>query len=251
MIFGNQSKGTIIAAQNMLGYDSFVDSDFTKPFNENEPLEILYPPDHPNNGSNYVFDTLMGVNTLGTFSFESGRGTHYFPESNNLKVNKDYVFPYQSEIDIIFAPTLNSGMRPLTDRAITADNGVDAFFLKGSVIRGKISGAKRFYAGPFKGFTKEIQGVCQGATAVNLMDGSDCAGYLKGTFYEHVFDPAVHNLFNYADQPNTVIDVKAPFNQSFMAETPYHRLDYTWINTRNRFKRPIPYSMLSGTGKGV
>jgi hypothetical protein len=251
MIFGNQSKGTIIAAQNMLGYDSFIDSDFTKPFNENEPLEMLYPPDHPNSGSKYVFDTPLGVDTLGTFSFEWGRGTYHFPEVNKLKVNKDYVFPYQSEIDIVFAPTLNSGMRPLTDRAITADNGVDAFFLKGSVIRGKISGAKRFYAGPFKGFTKEIQDVCQGATAVNLMDGSDCAGYLKGTFYEHGFDPAVHNLFNYADQSNTVIDVKSPFNLSFMEGTPYHRLGYNWINTRNRFKRPIPYSMLSGTGKGV
>lgn len=251
MIFGNQSKGTVIAAMNMPGYDLFIDSDFTKPFEENEPLEMLYPPDHPNSGSNYVFDTPMGVDTLGTFSFEWGRGTHYFPEVSKLAVNKDYAFPYQSEIEIVFTPTLNSGMRPLTDRAITADNGVDAFFLKGSVIRGKVSGAKRFYAGPFKGFTKEIEGVCQGATSVNLMDGSDCAGYLKGSFYEHGFDPAVHNLFTYSDQPQTKINWKSSINSLFMANTPYNGLNYAWANLRDRFKRPIPYSMTDTTDKSV
>jgi len=246
MIFGDGSKATIITASAMIGYDAFTDSDFTKSFEGGESLEVLYPPDHPSSGSKYLFDSSLGSTVMGIIQNQRERKTAYFPEGKG-----DVAYPYQGEIDIIYTPTLNSGIRPLTDRGVTADNGVDAFLLKGSIIRGTVSGAKRFYAGPFKRFTKEIEGVCQGATAVNLMDGSDCAGYLKGSFYEHGFNPAVHNLFNYADRPNTVIDVNAPFNLSFMEGTPYHRLGYNWINTRNRFKRPIPYSMLSGTGKGV
>jgi len=251
MIFGNDCRATVIAAGNMMGYDIFTGSDFVKPFVEGEQLQLLYPPDHGNSGSNYLFDSHLGSTVFGIFSGERGRQTLYYPETENLVVNPDEPFPYQTEMDIVSLPTFNSGLRPITDRDITADNGIDAFPLKGSIIVGAVSGAKRFYAGPFKGFTKEIECICEGATAVNLIDGTDCKGNLKGSYYESGFDPALHNLFNYSDQPRTIVDINTPFNEFFMANTPYEELDYTWINVRNRFKRPVPYSMLSNNDKGV
>lgn len=245
MIFGNDSKGTIIVARNMIGYDNFIDSNFTKPFLENEPLEVLFPPDHGSSGSNYQFDSPIGETVVGLFSMERGRRTRYFPEES-----RDRELPYQTEIDITYTPTLNSGIRPISDRGISADNGADAFLLKGSIVRGTKSGAKRFYAGPFKGLTKEIEGVCQGTTGVNLMDGSDCVGYLKGSFYEHSYTPSFHNLFNYSDQIQTIVDRKNAFNRYFMNNTPFGGLNYSWMSVPNRYMRPIPYSMSSNTGKG-
>jgi hypothetical protein len=251
MIFGNDCKATVIAAGNMMGYDIFTGSDFVKPFVEGEQLQLLYPPDHGNSGSNYLFDSHLGSAVLGIFSGERGRQTLYYPESEGIVINPDTVFPYQSEIDITTLPTFNTGLRPITDRNVTGDNGVDAFPLKGSIIVGSVSGAKRFYAGPFKGFTKELECVCEGGTAVNNLDGMDCKGNLKGSYYESGYSPQSHDLFKYSDQPRTIVDINTPFNTSFMVNTPYHGLDYTWINTRNRFKRPVPYSMFSDSGKGV
>jgi hypothetical protein len=251
MIFGYDCKATVIAAGNMFGYDIFTGEDFVKPFVEGETLQLLYPPDHGNSGSNFEFDSHLGSTVLGIFAQERGRSTVYHPETAGLIINPDSVYPYQSEIDITTLPTFNSGLRPISDRDVTADNGIDSFLLKGSVIVGSVSGAKRFYAGPFKGFTKEIECVCEGATAVNELDGMDCKGNLKGSYYEDGFSPVLCNLFNYSDQPRTIIDVATPFNPLFMSNTPYSELDYTWINTRNRFKRPVPYSMESDSGKGV
>lgn len=251
MIFGYDCKATVIAAGNMFGYDIFTGEDFVKPFVEGETLQLLYPPDHGNSGSNFEFDSHLGSTVLGIFAQERGRDTNYFSETETLFLNADIVFDYQSEIDIITLPTFNSGLRPISDRGISGDKGIDSFLLKGSIIQGSSSGAKRFYAGPFKGFTKEIECVCEGATSVNTLDGMDCKGNLKGSYYEWTFDPDIHNILNYSDQPKTIVDINQPFNQSFMVNTPYHGLDYTWINVRNRFKRPIPYSMESDSGKGV
>ncbi len=251
MIFGKDCKATVIAAGNMMGYDIFTGSDFVKSFVHGEKLELLYPPDHGNSGSNYMFDSHLGSTVLGLFSGERERTTFYFPETEGILINPDSVFPYQTEIDITTLPTFNSGVRPITDRSITADNGVDAFPLKGSIIVGSVSGAKRFYAGPFKGFTKELECVCEGGTAVNDLDGMDCKGNLKGSYYERGYSPLVHDLLNYSDQPRTIVDINTPFNSSFMTNTPYQGLDYTWGNVINRFKRPVPYSMFSNSGKGV
>lgn len=251
MIFGTDCKASVIAAGNMIGYNIFTGDDFVKPFIEGEQLQLLYPPDHGSSGSNYQFDSHLGTTVLGIFSGERSRTTIYFPETEGLSINADVVFPYQTELDITTLPTPSTGLRPISDRNITGDNGIDAFPLKGSIIVGSISGARRFYAGPFKGFTKELECVCEGATSVNELDGMDCKGSLKGSYYERGYTPQSHDLFNYSDQPRTIIDINAPFNTSFMANTPYHGLDYTWLNTRNRFKRPIPYSMFSNSGKGV
>lgn len=246
MIFGNDSKGTIIVAGNMIGYDNFIDSNFTKPFLENEPLEVLFPPDHGSSGSNYQFNSPLGETVVGLFSMERGRRTRYFPEES-----RDRELPYQTEIDITYTPTLNSGIRPISDRGVSADNGTDAFLLKGSIVRGVKSGAKRFYAGPFKGFSKESQGVCIGATAVNLMDGSDCVGYLKGSFYENGYNPSAQDIFRYSDSMRTAVNWRYPFNTDFMFGTPYNGLDYSFLNIKERFKRPIPYDMKDTTDKSV
>jgi hypothetical protein len=144
MIFGNDCKATVIAAGNMMGYDIFTGSDFVKPFVEGEQLQLLYPPDHGNSGSNYLFDSHLGSTVFGIFSGERGRQTLYYPETNGIVINADVVLPYQSEIDITTLPTFNTGLRPVTDRDMTGDNGVDAFSLKGSIIVGSQSGAKRF-----------------------------------------------------------------------------------------------------------
>lgn len=248
MIFGNDSKATIIVASNILGYDNFTGEDFIKPFEEGEVLEMLYPPDHGSSGSYYLFDTSLGATAMGILAREKGRNTQGFPEDTHA-LNPDAPFPYQSLLDIVYYPTFNSGMRPLSDRSLTGDNGVDAFFLKGSVIRGRTSGAKRFYAGPFKGFTKEIECVCDGGTAVNNMDGMDCKGYLKGSYYEQGYDPTIHNLFNYSDEPRTIVNHVSPLNSVFMNNTPYGGLDMSCMNLRDRFKRPIPYRMPPESGK--
>jgi hypothetical protein len=250
MMFGHDCKATVIAAGNIFGYDTFVSTDFTKPFVAGEKLQLLYPPDHGNSGSNFQFDSHLGATVLGIFTQERERSNSR-TENVGLVINPDSVFPYQSEIDITTVPTFNTGLRPISDRGITADNGIDSFLLNGSIIVGEISGAKRFYAGPFKGFTKEIECICEGATAVNKLNGMDCNGSLKGSYYEYLFSPVHLNLFKYSDQPRTIVDVTTPFNSLFMNKTPYKNLDYTWINTRNRFKRPIPYSMKSNSGKGV
>ena len=160
MIFGTDCKASVIAAGNMIGYNIFTGDDFVKPFIEGEQLQLLYPPDHGSSGSNYQFDSHLGTTVLGIFSGERNRTTIYFPETEELSINADVVFPYQTELDITTLPTPNTGLRPISDRNITGDNGIDAFPLKGSIIVGSISGARRFYAGPFKGFTKELECVC-------------------------------------------------------------------------------------------
>lgn len=252
MIFGYQKKATVIAAKNLLGYDNFVNSDFTKEFIVGENLEISYPPDHQFAGTKYTNDWAGITGTVfGICVSEASRESRVFQENDVLNVNKDYAYPYQTNLEIQYLPSVNSGLRPITDRGVTADMGVDSFVIKGSVISGVSSGAKRFYAGPFKGFTKEIECVCEGATSMNLMDGTDCAGNLKGSYYEEGYAPHRLDLFKYSGEPKMRVDIGEPFNPTFMSDTPYQGLNYTWYNIHNREKRPIPYSMFTDSGKGV
>jgi len=252
MIFGSQKKATVIAANNLPGYDNFVTSDFSKEFTHGENLEISYPPDHILAGNKYTHDYTGIANTIfGNYILEQSRDIKVFEENSVLNVNKDYVYPYQSNFVIQYFPSVSSGLRPITDRGVTADMGVDAFIIKGSIISGISSGAKRFYAGPFKGFTKEIECICEGATAVNLMDGTDCKGNLKGGYYEEGYTPYKQDMFKYAGEPKMRVDFVQPINPTFMKDTPYEGLNYSWLNIRDRAKRPIPYSMFTDSGKGV
>jgi hypothetical protein len=252
MIFGYQKKATVIAAQNLLGYDNFITSDFSKEFIQGENLEFLYPPDHELAGTKYAHDYMGAASTVfGTYIIEESREGREFQENSSLNVNKDFVYPYQTNLQIQYHSSVNSGLRPITDRGVTADLGVDSFIIKGSIISGVSSGAKRFYSGPFKGFTKEIECVCEGATSVNLMDGTDCKGNLKGSYYEEGYSPYKQDIFKYAGEPRMRVDFAQPFSTTFMEGTPYEGLDYTWLNIRDRSKRPIPYSMFTDSGKGV
>ncbi len=254
MIFGNNRIATIIVASNLPGYDIFLTDDFTKSFSESEPIRILYPPDHPKAGEYFVQNFTQFTNDetiFGVVVDETQRITYTKEESTNITVNPDAFLPYQTELNIAQFVTTQTGLRPITDADDETDAGVDAFLLEGSIIVGAYTGAKRYYAGPFKGFTKENESVCEDPVEINLMDGSDCKGWKKGSYYESGYIPSLYDVFSYAGQPAMRVDPNAPFNTEFMKSTPFGGLNYTWLNVRNRRERPIPYSMTSPEGKGV
>ena len=254
MIFGNNRVATIIVASNLPGYDIFLTDDFTKSFSESEPIRILYPPDHPKAGQYFVQNFTQFTNDetiFGVVVAEIQRITYIREENTNITVNLDAILPYQTELNIAQFVTTQTGLRPITDADDETDAGVDAFLLEGSIIVGVYTGAKRYYAGPFKGFTKENESVCEDPVEINLMDGSDCKGWKKGSYYESGYIPSMYDVFSYAGQPAMRVDPNAPFNTEFMKSTPFAGLNYTWLNVRNRRERPIPYSMTSPQGKGV
>lgn len=254
MIFGNNRVATIIVASNLPGYDIFLTDDFTKSFSESEPIRILYPPDHPKAGQYFVQNFTQFTNDetiFGVVIDEIQRTTYTREENTKITVNPDAILPYQTELNIAQFVTTQTGLRPITDADDETDAGVDAFLLEGSIIVGAYTGAKRYYAGPFKGFTKENECICEEPVEINLMDGSDCKGWKKGSYYESGYFPSLYDVFSYAGQPAMRVDPNAPFNTEFMKSTPFGGLNYTWLNVRNRRERPIPYSMTSPQGKGV
>jgi len=251
MIYGKNRHATIIVAKNIPGYNDFVNEDFTLDFSPGEKIKIQYPPDHPDSGSYYeqASTQLDGDPFIfGIVVSDTKRKIH--EEDKQIKFNKDFIQPYQSELTVAILPSFQSGFRPLSDRNLNADGGKDAFILMGSVVEGVDSKAKRFYVGPFKGFTKEIQGVCTEPKQPNLMDGGDCDGWKKGSYYESGYNPKKHDVFVYAGEPAYRVDHKNPFNKDFMRFTPYERKKYAFLNIRNRKPRPIPYDILADNDKG-
>jgi hypothetical protein len=250
MIFGNNGSISVIAAKNMVGYDIFLTSDFTKKFTNGESVSFYYPPEHPNANQKYQFGLVNGSKTTTpcTMSFEDPRTIN--SEDQELKLLRDFIYPYQTSLFLGMNQNTAS-ILPLSDDGMSGGSGYDGFLLKGSVIYGESSGAKRYYAGPFKGYSKEIESVCQGTTATNIMDGSDCLGWLKGSVYENGYDSKYHDLFSYPDEPKQKVDHRFPYNQFFMQNTPFADLNYSWLNVPNRKNRPIPYNMLGTSNKGT
>lgn len=248
MIIGHDRQFHVIGSKNLPGYDPFLTDDFTKPFLVDEQIAFQYPPDHSLSGTYYQFDASSGVTqTPFTFVVEQER-TVLNEEASELSIRADFILPYQSSVNL----RMNSGVKspfPLSDTGSTGGSGYDAFFIKGSIICGMLGGAKRYYAGPFKGYTKESECVCDGATAVNSLDGSDCRGWLKGSLYENGFSPSYSNRFKYVGEPRENVDHRNPFNDNFLTGTQFNSLDYTWCNIPYRGKRPIPYNLLND-GKG-
>jgi hypothetical protein len=241
MIFGNGIL-QLIAAKNLPGYDDFIDASFTKDFNHEEELEIFYPPDHLSAGTKYSFRGINEDNTvLGNFLAEGKRTEKQ--EDGLLSFLKDFIYPYQSEITFR-ANSANITPFPINDE----NNDADDFILDGSIIRGTQSGAKRFYNGPFKGYTKEIQEVCESYDELSLKDKSDCDGWRKGSFYEPSYLPILHDVFQYVGEPRQRADILKPFNQSFMRDNPFGFVYYNWLNVLDRKNRPIPYNTDSEYG---
>ena len=235
MIYGNDRVLRFIAAKNLPGYDSFITADFTKSFEHEEPLEILFPPG--DNGS-YEFpigtEGEGGLTTIvGNFLSETNRTEHM--EDSLLHFKKDFKYPYQSEISFRANPASTS---PLS--IFNFD-----FIQEGSYIRGVNSGAYRFYAGPFKGYTKELENLCIFSTSMNDLDASDCDGFSQrlGSFYEPSYSPSIHDVFRYVGEPRMKVDPVNPFNPTFMSGNPFESLFYNWLNIWNRQNRPIPYNM--------
>jgi hypothetical protein len=247
MIFGQNRLVEIIGAKNLQGYDPYLTDDFTKAFIGGEKVVVYYPPDHSLSASTYHFNSDSGTtNSLGVFYSEEDRNVSN-AEDSLLKFRKDFVLPYQTNLTIQMGSSVSSPL-PLSDSA-TGGSGFDAFFIKGSVVVGESSGAKRYYSGPFKGWSKELECVCEGTTAVNQLDGSDCRGWLKGSLYEKNYIYSYHDVFNYIGEPKQIADHKNPFNDGFMTGTPFETLNYSWSNVLDRTNRPIPYNMLVD-GKG-
>jgi hypothetical protein len=215
MIFGNNGSISIIAAKNMVGYDIFLTSDFTKEFINGESVSFYYPPEHPNANQKYQFGLVNGSKTTTPCRLSSEDTRTIQSEDEELKLLRDFIYPYQTSL-VLGMNQNTSSILPLSDDGMSGGSGYDGFLLKGSVIYGESSGAKRYYAGPFKGYSKEVESVCQGTTAMNIMDGSDCLGWLKGSVYENGYDPKYHDLFSYSDEPKQKIDHRNPYNQFFM-----------------------------------
>jgi hypothetical protein len=246
MIFGNNRSLEFIAAKNLPGYDDFIDSSFIKDFNHEEELEIFYPPDHPSTGTKYTFDGSGQQTTIfGNFLSEKRRTEK--KENELLSFRKDFFYPYQSEISFR-VNAANIRPFPANDEG---SSEFDGFLLEGSIVVGTQSGAKRFYAGPFKGYTKEIEQVCDDYTELNIKDKSDCDGWRKGSFYEPRYSPERHDVFNYVGSPRQRIDIVNPMNSSFMSDNPFGRLNYTWLNAPDRRNRPIPYNIENTDGNGT
>lgn len=251
MIYGKNRHATIIVAKNIPGYDKFVTQDFTKDFFQGEKIKLQYPPDHPNAGQYYKQTSTQLQGESSVFGVAVSEQTRrYRMEDDMVRYNKDFFYPYQTELTIATTPNFQTGLRPLSDRNTDVDAGKDAFILHGSIVEGTNSGAKRFYAGPYKGFTKEIQCVCTDTTSMNSLDGGDCDGWKKGSFYESGYVPERHNLFKYAGEPQIQVDPINPFNKLFLRGTPFGKKDYGFINIRSRQLRPIPYDMSAANDKG-
>jgi len=250
MIFGNNGSISVIAAKNMVGYDIFLTSDFTKEFRNGESVSFYYPPEHPNANQKYQFGLVNGSKTTTPCTMSSEDPRTINSEDEELKLLRDFVYPYQTSL-VLGMNQNTSSILPLSDDGMSGGSGYDGFLLKGSVIYGESSGAKRYYAGPFKGYSKEIESVCQGTTAMNIIDGSDCLGWLKGSVYENGYDPKYHDLFSYSDEPKQKVDHRNPYNQFFMHDTPFADINYAWLNVPNRKNRPIPYNMLGTSNKGT
>lgn len=240
MIFGVKKQHKIIAAKALPGYAIFITDAFSKDFVGGEPLVVYYPPDHPNAGTKYNYTILensdrgaTGLEIMGLFGGESQRIVSGPEESRD--VLKSY------HLDFYISPFFNKeqDLHPLTN-----SGGYDSFLLKGSIIQGLQSGAKRFYDGPFKGFTVESQDGCIQAgndVALNDLDGSSCDGYLKGSYYEVGYDQFRHDLYRYSGITNHVLDARFPLNNLFMSGTPFGGLPVNWLAIHDREKRPIPY----------
>ena len=250
MIFGNNGSISVIAAKNMVGYDIFLTSDFTKEFTNGESVSFYYPPEHPNANQKYQFGLVNGSKTTTPCTMSSEDTRTINSEDEELKLLRDFIYPYQTSLFLGMNQNTSS-ILPLSDDGMSGGSGYDGFLLKGSVIYGESSGAKRYYAGPFKGYSKEIESVCQGTTAMNIMDGSDCLGWLKGSVYENGYDSKYHDLFSYPDEPKQKVDHRFPYNRFFMQNTPFADLNYSWLNVPNRKNRPIPYNMLGTSNKGT
>ena len=250
MIFGNNGSISVIAAKNMVGYDIFLTSDFTKEFTNGESVSFYYPPEHPNANQKYQFGLVNGSKTTTPCTMSSEDTRTINSEDRELKLLRDFIYPYQTSLFLGMNQNTSS-ILPLSDDGMSGGSGYDGFLLKGSVIYGESSGAKRYYAGPFKGYSKEIESVCQGTTAMNIMDGSDCLGWLKGSVYENGYDSKYHDLFSYPDEPKQKVDHRFPYNRFFMQNTPFADLNYSWLNVPNRKNRPIPYNMLGTSNKGT
>jgi hypothetical protein len=250
MIFGNNGSISVIAAKNMVGYDIFLTSDFTKEFTNGESVSFYYPPEHPNANQKYQFGLVNGSKTTTPCTMSSEDTRTINSEDQELKLLRDFIYPYQTSLFLGMNQNTSS-ILPLSDDGMSGGSGYDGFLLKGSVIYGESSGAKRYYAGPFKGYSKEIESVCQGTTAMNIMDGSDCLGWLKGSVYENGYDSKYHDLFSYPDEPKQKVDHRFPYNRFFMQNTPFADLNYSWLNVPNRKNRPIPYNMLGTSNKGT
>lgn len=248
MIFGHNREFYVIAASNLPGYDPYLTAGLSADFVEGERIFVYYPPEHSLSGTAYQFGVDGGnIPFVGTFRSEADR-TSSNNENSALTLRGDFVLPYQSNLTIRMGDGIKSPL-PLADDGTSGGSGFDSFFIKGSVFVGESSGARRYYSGPFKGYTKELECVCEGATAVNELDGSDCRGWLKGSIYEATYIPNYHDVFNYVGQPRLNVDHKNPFNDSFMTGNEFGLLDYSWSNIPYRRNRPIPYNALSD-GKG-
>jgi hypothetical protein len=211
---------------------------------------IYYPPDHPNADTKYNYTILedddqqaAGLKIVGLFGGESARSI------SGIESSRDTPKSYHLDFYIIPFMGVDQDIHPLT-----SENGYDCFLLKGSIIEGLSSGARRFYDGPFKGFTVESQDGCirDGNPDVtpNTLDGATCRGYLKGSYYEGGYDPLRHDVFVYTGTTNHVLNPESPLNGVFMTGTPFGNVPMNWLALRNREKRPIPYRMQIDGGKG-
>lgn len=237
MIFGNDRSLRFIAAKNLPGYDSFLTPNFNKSFDHEEPLEIFYPPDTEAEGTKYEFQTQQGLTTVfGNFLLEASRKEN--AEDRLLNFRKDFPYPYQSDVSFRLNFDLNTPF-PVAISGMTNDR----FFMEGSVIKGINSEACRFYAGPFKGYSKELENLCADYENLNSKDQSDCDSYRLGSFYEPNYSPTIHDVFQYVGEPRQRVDPLSPFNPSFMRDNPFGFLYYTWLNIPDRKNRPIPYNL--------
>jgi hypothetical protein len=249
MIFGAKKQYRVIASRTLPGYGAFITEHFQRNFIGGEPLVIYYPPDHPNEGTKYNYTILEnddsgaeGLDVVGLFGGESTRSI------SGIEDTQDPPKPYHLDFYIIPFVGTNQDIHPLTN-----ENGYDCFLLKASIIEGLSSGARRFYDGPFKGYSIESQDVCidgGGDVSLNTMDGSTCEGYLRGSYYEGGYSPIRHNIHRYAGVTNHVLDPVNPINQFYMSATPFGSLSMNWLALHNRENRPIPYRMQIDGGKG-
>lgn len=242
MIFSSKKQFKIIATKVLPGYANFTTEHFSRDFKGGETLVVYYPPDHPQAGTKYNYTVLeesdsdaAGMEVMGLFSSESPRVR--ITDEDFLDENKSYHLDFY----VVPFPVKDQDIHPLTNA-----NGYDSFLIKGSIIEGQESGARRFYDGPFKRFTVESQDGCievLGEATMNGLDGSSCDGYLKGSYYETGYDISRHNLRRYRGTTRHTLDPVDPRNSSFMQDTPFGLFDMTCLAFHDREKRPIPYRM--------
>lgn len=245
MIFSSKKQFKIIATKVLPGYANFTTEHFSRDFKGGETLVVYYPPDHPQAGTKYNYTVLeesdpdaASLEVMGLFSSENPRVR---------TTTEDFLDEYKSyhlDFYVIPFPVKDQDIHPLTNA-----NGYDSFLIKGSIIEGRESGARRFYDGPFKGFTVESQDGCievANEVSLNELDGSSCEGYLKGSYYETGYDIDRHNLRRYRGVTRHLLDPRDPRNTTFMQGTPFGSLDMSWLSVHDREKRPIPYRMNTG-----